>query len=263
MESKDSNARYRNLYEKLLHLYPKQFRESYGEGLLQTFNDLLYERTRAEKGLFSFILWTFYDTFAAIISERINYMTLQGKSVMRIIVVTGLILLVPLVAMQFTEEVNWDLFDFASMGILLLGIGFTYELLSKKSSGAVYRAAVAVALGAAFLLIWMNGAVGIIGSENNSANLMYGGVLAIGVFGAFISRFRPRGMTLTLFTMALVQLLVPVIALFAWPPNTTSWGAAGVGGVFLFNGFFAVLFAGSAMLFQRADTTISERKQVT
>jgi hypothetical protein len=44
---------------------------------------------------------------------------------------------------------------------------------------------------AAFILIWMNLAVGIIGSEDNPANLMYGGVLAVAIVGAFMVRFRP------------------------------------------------------------------------
>jgi hypothetical protein len=52
-----------------------------------------------------------------------------------------------------------------------------------------YRAAVGVAIAAAFILVWMNLAVGIIGSEDNPANLMYGGVLAIGIIGAVIARF--------------------------------------------------------------------------
>jgi hypothetical protein len=40
----------------------------------------------------------------------------------------------------------------------------------------------------------MNLAVGIIGSEDNPANLMYGGVLAVGIIGAIIARFEPHGM---------------------------------------------------------------------
>ncbi len=50
-----------------------------------------------------------------------------------------------------------------------------------------YRFAVGVALAAAFLLVWMNLAVGLIGSEDNPANLMYFGVLAVGFIGAIIA----------------------------------------------------------------------------
>ena len=166
--------------------------------------------------------------------------------------VVAFILLIPLVAMQFTEEVNWDLFDFAVMGVLLFGTGLAYELVARKGRAVAYRAAVGVALAAAFLLVWVNGAVGIIGNEENPANLMYFGVLAIGIIGAFIANLESRGMTWALSAVALAQMLVPVIALMIWPPQVTSWGAAGVGGVFGMNAFFAMLFAVSALLFRRS-----------
>ena len=49
------------------------------------------------------------------------------------------ILLVPLVAMQFTDEVNWDFADFVIMGALLFGVGFTYDIVSKKTSNSAYK----------------------------------------------------------------------------------------------------------------------------
>ena len=101
-----------------------------------------------------------------------------------------------------------------------------------------------------FLLVWVNGAVGIIGSENNDANLMYFGVISIGIIGAIIARLQPLGMARALFVTALAQALVPVIALTIWQP--TSWGAAGVFGVFVLNAFFVMLLVGSALLFKRA-----------
>src|ERR687893_1231919 len=74
------------------------------------------------------------------------------------------LMLLPLFAMQVTDEVVWDLFDFAFFGALLAGAGFTYELLARKTGSTAYRAAVGVALAGAFILVWMNAAVGIIGS---------------------------------------------------------------------------------------------------
>ena len=167
--------------------------------------------------------------------------------------VVALILLVPLNAMQFTEEVNWDLFDFVFAGTLLFGTGLAYELVARKGGTAAYRAAVGIACAATLLLVWVNAAVGIIGNEGNPANLMYFGVIAVGIISAFIARLEPRGMARALFVTALAQMLVPVIALIIWPPQITSWGAAGVVGVFVLNAFFATLFAGSALLFRRAS----------
>jgi len=99
----------------------------------------------------------------------------------------ALLLLLPLVAMQFTEGVVWDVADFAVAGALLVGAGVTLELAARRTGNGAYRAAVGVALGAAVILVWVNGAVGVIGTESNDANLMYGGVLAVGVIGALIA----------------------------------------------------------------------------
>ena len=68
-------ARYRNLYAKLLRFYPKQYRERFGEGMEQTFNDLCRERAGAKQGLLGFALWTFADTLIGIIKEGIQFMT--------------------------------------------------------------------------------------------------------------------------------------------------------------------------------------------
>ena len=167
----------------------------------------------------------------------------------------ALILLLPLVAMQFTDEVVWDVADFAVFGALLVGVGVTFELAARKTGNTAYKTGVGLALLAAFLLVWVNGAVGIIGSEGNDANLMYYGVLAVGIIGALIARLEPRGMARVLFATAGAQMLVPVIALIIWPPQVTSWGAAGVVGVFILNAFFATLWLGSALLFRRASTS--------
>ena len=66
----NSIERYRNWYAKLLRLYPKPHRDRFGEGMEQTFNDLCRERQKAGRGLFSFVLWTFFETSAAILREN-------------------------------------------------------------------------------------------------------------------------------------------------------------------------------------------------
>ena len=168
--------------------------------------------------------------------------------------IVALVLMVPLVAMQFTDEVVWTLDDFIFAGVLLGSVGLTYELAARMTGNTAYRVAVGLALAAALLLVWVNGAVGIIGSEDNPANLLYGGVLAAGIIGAIIARFRPPGMARALLAMALAQALVPVIALIIWKPDVTSSVDAFLGtlGVLGVNAFFAMLFVGSAWLFRKA-----------
>lgn len=86
----------------------------------------------------------------------------RSRSVVVIVLATAFILLLPLLAMQFTDEVAWGPADFVVVGALLLGTGFMYELAARKASGIAYRAAAGVALVASLLLIWINLAVGII-----------------------------------------------------------------------------------------------------
>ncbi|MDA1191201.1 MAG: hypothetical protein O3A46_05890 [Candidatus Poribacteria bacterium] len=162
------------------------------------------------------------------------------------------ILLIPLVAMQFTTEVDWDATDFVVMGSLLLGAVLAYELVARRSQTVAYRAAVGVAVVTAFLLTWVNGAVGIIG--DGPVNLMYGGVIGVGVVGAAVARLQSRGMAWALLAMAVAQMLVPAIALIVLPPPTISW-SPGVLSVFGLNGVFAALWVGSALLFYRASIT--------
>jgi hypothetical protein len=160
----------------------------------------------------------------------------------------ALMLLLPLLAMQVTDEVDWDVADFAIFGAMLVGAGGTYELAARMTGNTAYRAAVGVAIAAAFILVWMNLAVGIIGTEGNPANLMYGGVLAVGVIGAIIARFQPDGMARTLVATALAQALVAVIAVIAGMgyPASPPLEILGV------NALFAALWLMSAWLFRKA-----------
>ncbi len=160
---------------------------------------------------------------------------------------TAFILMLPLVAMQFTQEVNWGLGDFIVMGFLLFGTGFTYTLITKLSENIAYKLAVGIAVLTGFLLIWVNFAVGIIGSAGNPANLLYAAVFAMGISGAWKARLKPAGMVLTMYATALVQMLVPVIALiFMGKSAVTPLVFAG-------NAFFAGLFLVSALLFRRVE----------
>ena len=142
----------------------------------------------------------------------------------------------------------WDLGDFALAGVLLVGAGLAYRLAAGKAANAAYRAAAGIAVAAGLMLVWMNLAVGLSGSEDNPANLMYLGVLAVGIIGALIARMRPQGMAGAMLAAALAQALVAAIALVAGLGYPSS-GALEIVGV---NGFFVALFAASAWLFRRA-----------
>jgi hypothetical protein len=260
MASDPFSRRYRNGYTKLLRLYPKAHRERFGEGMEQTFNDLCRERVAAEGRLFSFALWIFVETSVGIMRENGRSLVMQNKSIGRIALVTGCILLVPLLGNLFMGW-NWPPYAFPLWGALLFGTGLTYELIARKRGTILYRVAVGIACATGFILLWINAAAGIIG--DGPVNLLYLGVLAVGFLGALIARFQPGGMALALFATAAAQMLVPVIALVIWkagwqdllidPNSPHPPFHPGIAPVFGLNAVFALLWVGSALLFRRAS----------
>lgn len=150
-------------------------------------------------------------------------------------------LLAPWVAMRFSAEVNWDATDFIVFGLMLAIAGGSCELAVRISQDRAYRAAAAITVGAGFLITWVNLAVGIIGDEDNPANLMYFGVLGVGFIGALLARFRPAGMAHALTATAIAQLAVGLIALYAESANTLPLTA-----------FFMAAWLLAAALFRKA-----------
>ncbi|MBC6988083.1 hypothetical protein [Hymenobacter sp. BT491] len=184
-------------------------------------------------------------------------MTLS-KSILRIILATAFLLLIPLVAMQFTHEVVWTLSDFVVAGALLFGTGLTYILVARKWNNTTYRMGVGVAVAAGLLLVWANLAVGLIGSEDNPVNLLYGLVLAVAIIGAIAARFRPLGMSNAMFAASLTYVLVTVIALFIWTPSgVVAEPSVGLVNVIGANAAFAAIWAASGLLFRRASASDS------
>ena len=147
---------------------------------------------------------------------------------------------------------NWDMLDYVFAIALLGGVATTAVLTIRKTRNIPYRWAVGVALLCAFLLTWINGAVGIIGSENNDANMMYFFVVAIPVVGAFLVRFKPRGLERTMYVTAASQVVVAELALVhelgvdgpVWPRD-----------VLIMTAFFVALWLLSAWLFRKAART--------
>lgn len=119
----------------------------------------------------------------------------------------------------------------------------------RMKAASAYRFAIGVSLATALLLVWVIGAVGLIGAEGNPADRMYGGVLAVGVIGAFLARFRPRGMTRALLATALAQAAVAVVALLNGEHHSPVTSVPEILGS---NALFVALWVGSARLFRRA-----------
>ena len=86
---------------------------------------------------------------------------MQKNRLLIISFISVMLLLIPLTAMQFTNEVNWTLFDFVIAGALLFITGLLCELAIRKIKNPKYRIAAFTAILAVLLLIWAELAVGI------------------------------------------------------------------------------------------------------
>lgn len=155
----------------------------------------------------------------------------------------ALLLLVPLVV-----QAPWTLADFVFMGALLGGVGFGCELAIRRGNAA-YATAAGVALASAFLLAWIDAAVGIIDSEQDDVYALFLGVVAVALLGAVGARFRPAGMARAMTATAIAQIAVPVVAWIAGLGSAASLVAPEVP---ILTGFFAAMWLGSAWLFRQA-----------
>ena len=96
----------------------------------------------------------------------------------------------------------------------MFGLYISFRLLVKRAAGnRFYKSAIAIAMVAAFLLFWVNGAVGIIGSENNDANMLYFLVLLMVFLGSLAVRFEARGLRVVMTAAAAAMVVIAVAAL--------------------------------------------------
>ncbi len=155
------------------------------------------------------------------------------------------LLALPALAMWFAPAAgfNWTLGDFIAMGVLLSIACGVYELGALISGNTVYRAGFGLAALTGFLTIWANLAVGMLGSEDGSANLMFAGVLLIAAAGALVAGFKPLGMSRAMFTAAIAQLLAVGVGVWMGQFETRE---------LTFTAMFALPWLASALLFSKA-----------
>lgn len=160
----------------------------------------------------------------------------------------GALLLLPLVAMQLhAPGVAWSGSDFLVMGAMLAAVCGAWEIGLRLSRNRAYRAGVAVAALGAFLMTWMNLAVGIIGNEDNRLNWLFAWIVVMGLAGALIARFRPMGMACAMVAMAGGQAMVAVTTMLVGA-KTASLSVC-----------FAAVWLLAAALFARAARTERDR----
>lgn len=118
------------------------------------------------------------------------------------------------------------------------------------SGRTYYRLGVAVALAAGFIQVWMNLAVGIVGSEDNPQNQGFFGVVVAAAACAFVARLQADGMARAMLATAGVQAVLA--AAVATAPLTARVEPMGAVGVLVLSGFFTALWLVSAALFHRS-----------
>ena len=152
-----------------------------------------------------------------------------------------LLLLTPAIAMQLgAEGVNWTGSDFVFAGVVFAIVGGLFELAARASANLAYRIATVAAVACGFLQIWINLAVGIIGSEDNPANWTYFAVVFIAAAGAIVALGDPRGLRRAMLVAAGAQVMFSMLHWIDGHPTL------------LIDGFFIGLWVAAERLFGRA-----------
>lgn len=152
----------------------------------------------------------------------------------------AVLLAAPAIAMRFTKDVQWGPVDFIVMGTILLIVCGVCELAARSSASGAYRVGAIAAAGTAFLTVWANLAVGMVGPEENPYNLLFLGVIAVEATGAIAARGKPAGMARVTAVAAMAQALAAAGGL-----TSDTRGA-------LFSMAFAVPWLFAAAMFRKA-----------
>ena len=153
------------------------------------------------------------------------------------------VLLAAAVASRVSDEMKWDPADFILVGLMLAAACGFWELAMSKTRNWSYAAASVVAAGTAFLLFLVNGAVGLLGSEDNPVNLLFYGVITLALGGAVIVRFQAEGLARAMAVTAGAQVATGALGVMLFPD---------LQGFLLGTAMFASLWLASAWLFRRA-----------
>ena len=84
-----------------------------------------------------------------------------GKPLLSVALITAMLLLIPLVAMQVTTGVSWTVWDFVVAAALLFGAGSSMVIVFKRVSSRFYRRLFIALIALALAAVWVELAVGI------------------------------------------------------------------------------------------------------
>jgi len=158
------------------------------------------------------------------------------------------LLLIPFIGNLTVEGWNWSHGDFVFAWVVFSVTTFFFRfLVSRPLANLAYKAGVALAVLAGFLVFWITAAVQIIGDEN-PGNLLYLLTLLGGFIGVCVARFRPAGLARVAFAVGAALLLIPVVSVLFWPADFNP----GYARVQLLSSGFAAMFLAAGLLLRRS-----------
>lgn len=135
--------------------------------------------------------------------------------------------------------------EFMLLGLFLAVLVSAFMILKARfPDNKAYKFGLAAGIAGVFLLFWTNGAVGIIGSENNDLNMLYLVVILIAFAGSLFARFKPRGMAKAMTVTAIAQTIPAIIAAFT--------GQGELRDLIVITAFFLFFWSSSAVLFAKS-----------
>lgn len=147
-----------------------RFREEIEGDLMERFTSYSkeYGYTKANRLFIKDVIQLFRPAIIGNIYQLTNTETMiiskHNKRLVSILISATALLLIPLLAMNFTSQVNWQVFDFLVAGVLLCGAGVTLEFILRKIKTQQNRILLITGLFLALILIWAELAVGIFGT---------------------------------------------------------------------------------------------------
>ena len=153
------------------HWYCKPaFREEIEGDLMERFNVYSgkYGHNKANRLFIKDVILLFRPTIIGNFYQLTNTETMiianQNKRLATILISALALLLIPLIGMTITHEINWKIFDFIVAGILLGGTGLALEFILRKIKTKRNRLLIISGLFLALILIWTELAVGVFGT---------------------------------------------------------------------------------------------------
>jgi hypothetical protein len=158
------------------------------------------------------------------------------------------LLLIPITGQLTVEGWRWTWTDFLFAWVVFTVTTFFFRfLVSRPVANFAYKAGVALAVLAGFLIFWISAAVQIIGDEN-PGNLLYLLTILGGFLGVCVARFQPAGLARVAFSMAAALILIPAVSVLLWPADFNP----GYAKVQILSSGFAAMFLASGLLLRHA-----------